>query len=249
MSTASDSGIKAEIEDKPGDVDLTAIPLINVWVLYVYSKSAFKKLSSNSGEDTKPYKEVCKLKTVNDLIYIVKLMGMKSDSSDISNLDKNDYIVMREGIEPIWEDPKNERGGTFSIKLNHEDGYDLWTQIMFNVFCDSFTTNPEDMKHINGISVSFIMGNNFYQNVRASKPQNYTYIKIWDGYPGRTMEEFLSKVHPDILYGINKHSVMYAENKSKRGFGDKALNKMTKAKQRPEPGTNDDRYYRGKRYY
>jgi len=229
--------------------NLSLMPLTCDWVLYVYSKSAFKKLS-NTDSDIKPYKEVCKLKTVNDLIYIVKLMGMKSDSSDVLNLDKNDYIFMRDGIEPIWEDPKNEKGGTFSIKLNHEDGYDLWTQIMFHVFSDSLTTTPDQMKYVNGISVSFIMGNNFYQNVRSTRPQNFTYIKIWDGCAGRNLESFLSVIQPEIVNKLGKYSVMYAANNSKKDFGkDKIVNNLSKAKKRPELNTDDDRHYRGKRYY
>jgi hypothetical protein len=233
------------------NIDLTTIPLTCTWVLYVYSKSAFKKLSNTDSNDSKPYKEVCKLKTVNDLIYIVRLMGTKSDGSDMLNLDKNDYIIMREGIEPIWEDPKNEKGGTFSIKLNHEDGYNLWTEILFNIMANSLTNRTNDMNYINGISVSFIMGNNFYQNVKSTPgSQNFTYIKLWDGYPGRDITQFLSTIRSEIINKINKYSVMYAANGSKKDFGkDKIVNKLYKTKSKPDLNTEDDRFYRGKRYY
>ena len=41
----------------------------------------------------------------------------------------NDYIIMRKGIEPIWEDPKNSNGGTFTVKMAHSKGYDVWSTL------------------------------------------------------------------------------------------------------------------------
>ena len=99
----------------PNDYPLTHINLPNQWVLYLYDKQLFKKMANRPGFNAKPHKEICTITTINDLIYILQLLEVKSNqlSSTKINLDANDYIIMRKGIEPIWEDPKNSNGGTF----------------------------------------------------------------------------------------------------------------------------------------
>lgn len=219
----------------PRETTLTDILLPNQWVLYLYDKQLFKKLANRPGFQAKPHKEICTISTLNDIIYILHLMGVKIDNDKIEsaigknynkkyNLDCNDYIIMRKGIEPIWEDPKNSNGGTFTIKMSHNKGYNVWrTFIMYMIG----ETLCNDMNNINGITVSYISDGNNFSNHITTNNNNYTYIKIWDGKSDRTRDEFINILPSDILNMIKNESLMYSQNNKKKDFDDKnIINKL-----------------------
>lgn len=220
------------------DEDLANFPLTNIllpcqWVLFLYDKSLFKKIVTRTNFKAKPHKEMCNIKTVNDIVYILQLMEVKSESkpgpiqaleiidTGKINLDINDYIIMRKDIEPIWEDPKNTNGGSFTIKINHSKGYDLWSTFVMHMVGETLTY---DMKYINGISVSFIPDNhNNTHDVNSS----FTYIKIWDGMPNRTLDQFMKILPIDLLNKIKGASVQYTAHNSKRNYGhENIINKI-----------------------
>jgi len=137
------------------EIPSTNIALPNKWVLYLYDKQLFKKMANRQNFQAKPYKELCIISTVNDLIYLLRLMEVTIDTSGDKfklNMDTNDYIIMRQGIEPVWEDPKNSDGGTFTIKMGHENGYDVWSTFVMYMLGETLTN---DMSVINGITVSY----------------------------------------------------------------------------------------------
>ena len=35
-------------------------------------------------------------------------------------------FLMRDGIKPIWEDPKNRQGGCFSYKISNKNVFEVW---------------------------------------------------------------------------------------------------------------------------
>ena len=74
-------------------------------------------------------------------------------------------FVMREGITPIWEDPKNRIGGCFSYKVANKQVYDVWTQLFYALCGETLTTDGSLSKHINGITIS--------------PKKNFCIIKIW----------------------------------------------------------------------
>jgi len=216
------------VEPIPVGTPLTNIKLPNEWVLYLYDKQLFKKLASKPNFQAKPYTEVCILKTVNDLVYILQLMKVKAESKvNIGvgsghkiNLDMNDYIIMRKGIAPIWEDPKNSNGGTFTVKMSHHIGYDVWSTFIMYMLGETLTP---DMTHINGITVSYISDSNNFHNPTANSNNNYTYIKVWDGKQGRSRDEFINILPFDIVSQIKNSSIMYTQNNTKDDFGKKTI--------------------------
>lgn len=202
---------------------LTNILLPHEWILYLYDKQLFKKVVNRANFHAKPYHEVCTIKTVNDVMYIIKLMGCKAlknkmdDSDNKINLDMNDYIIMRKGIEPIWEDPKNCNGGTFTIKVDHHKGYELWELFILYMMGETLTY---EMEFINGITVSYIAD---YTN---PVELNYTYIKIWDGKPERNKNQFLKCLPISIYDKIKNESTMYSQNNKKKDFGENIISKI-----------------------
>ena len=74
-------------------------------------------------------------------------------------------FVMREGITPMWEDPKNRSGGCFSYKIVNKQVYEVWTTLFYLLCGESLCVDPKLNKHINGITIS--------------PKKNFCIIKIW----------------------------------------------------------------------
>ncbi|BCS83037.1 translation initiation factor 4E [Cotonvirus japonicus] len=228
------------INNIPDNVTLTNIKLPNEWVLYLYDKQLFKKMANRPNFQAKPHKALCTISTVNDLVYILELMKSNNDSISKSNtgeiktkinLDANDYIIMRKGIEPIWEDPKNSNGGTFTIKMDHSKGYDVWMTFVMYILGETLT---DDMNNINGITVSYISDAYSFQNPTMRNSlgtSSFTYIKIWDSKSDRTREQFIGILPPEILNKIKSESLMYSQNNKKKDFNEKnIINKLNSSK-------------------
>jgi len=208
-------------------ITLKDIPLPNEWVLYLYDKQLFKKIASKQNFQAKPYRELYSLKNVNDLMYILKIMEVKKKNCPKNNLELNDYIFMRRGIEPIWEDPKNSNGGTYTIKMDHHKGYEIWSDFLMYIMGETLT---DEMKYINGITISYIP-----ETINTSSPSkqsfladlkeknSYTYIKIWDGKTNRTKEEFSRILPPELFCKFQNDSIMYSSNNKKRDFNEKNI--------------------------
>ena len=74
-------------------------------------------------------------------------------------------FLMRKGIAPMWEDPKNRVGGCFSYRILNKQVGDLWKTLMYLACGETLTSNPAHHKHINGITIS--------------PKKNFCIIKIW----------------------------------------------------------------------
>lgn len=82
------------------------------------------------------------------------------------NVVKNCMLfVMRTGITPMWEDPKNRDGGCFSYKVINKQVHDIWKTLFLHVCGESLCKNQNHSKHINGITIS--------------PKKNFCIIKIW----------------------------------------------------------------------
>ena len=74
-------------------------------------------------------------------------------------------FVMREGITPMWEDPKNRNGGCFSYKVSNKYVPEVWKNLFYGLCGDSLCEKPEHNTHVNGITIS--------------PKKNFCIIKIW----------------------------------------------------------------------
>jgi hypothetical protein len=74
-------------------------------------------------------------------------------------------FIMRRGITPQWEDPRNRTGGAFSFKVINRQVHEVW-KLLFYALCGETLFEEENMnKHVNGITVS--------------PKKNFCIIKIW----------------------------------------------------------------------
>ena len=82
------------------------------------------------------------------------------------NIIKNCMLfVMRKGITPLWEDPKNRSGGCFSYKVSNKTVYECWKSLTYNLVGESLSNNPKLQQDITGITIS--------------PKKNFCIIKIW----------------------------------------------------------------------
>lgn len=74
-------------------------------------------------------------------------------------------FVMRDGITPMWEDPRNRNGGCFSYKVMNKHVPDVWKTMFYALCGETLSTDPKYNHLINGITVS--------------PKKNFCIIKIW----------------------------------------------------------------------
>ena len=74
-------------------------------------------------------------------------------------------FFMRDGIKPMWEDPKNRKGGCFSYKINNKNVSSIWKNLSYSLVGESLTENTNVRPCINGITIS--------------PKKNFCIVKIW----------------------------------------------------------------------
>lgn len=74
-------------------------------------------------------------------------------------------FLMREGIKPTWEDPKNRNGGCFSYKVSNKNVYKAWKDLCYVVVGDTISKNASFVNNLTGITIS--------------PKKNFCVIKIW----------------------------------------------------------------------
>jgi hypothetical protein len=74
-------------------------------------------------------------------------------------------FVMRDGITPMWEDPKNRKGGCFSYKIVNKQVPAVWRALMCALCGETLCVDSKYNPLINGITIS--------------PKKNFCIVKIW----------------------------------------------------------------------
>ena len=74
-------------------------------------------------------------------------------------------FVMRKGITPMWEDPKNRTGGCFSYKVANKYVVDVWKTLFLALCGETLCVDPKHSTLLNGITIS--------------PKRNFCIVKIW----------------------------------------------------------------------
>lgn len=128
----------------------------------------FRKLSDNWNlwahlpHDTdwsiNSYKKIYGFKTIEETIAITETMP--------EILVKNCMLfLMRDGIKPTWEDPKNRNGGCFSYKVSNKSVYETWKELTYVVAGNTISDKQTFTNCVTGITIS--------------PKKNFCIIKIW----------------------------------------------------------------------
>ena len=106
----------------------------------------------------KSYKQVVTFNSVESIITVCETLPEKMISNCM-------LFLMRKGIQPMWEDPKNCKGGCFSYKVSNKNVATVWKNLSYILVGESLTEDKGLRKHINGITIS--------------PKKNFCIIKIW----------------------------------------------------------------------
>jgi len=74
-------------------------------------------------------------------------------------------FVMRDGIAPMWEDPRNRNGGCFSYKVINRYVPEVWKCLFYALCGETLCKDPKHNHLVTGITIS--------------PKKNFCIIKIW----------------------------------------------------------------------
>jgi hypothetical protein len=121
------------------------------WTLWVH-------LPHNTDWSLKSYIPISSFSTIEETVTIMETIP--------STLVENCMLfMMRQGIEPRYEDPKNKKGGYFSYKVLNKNIYKVWKELSYIVVGETVSNNPNFTNCVTGITVS--------------PKKNFCIIKIW----------------------------------------------------------------------
>jgi hypothetical protein len=125
--------------------------LSDKWCLWAH-------LPHDTDWNIKSYKQIYNMTYVEETIAVIETLP------DI--LVKNCMLfLMRDGIKPIWEDPKNRSGGCFSYKVSNKNVYETWKELSFVLVGDTISKQNSFVVNVSGITIS--------------PKKNFCIIKIW----------------------------------------------------------------------
>jgi len=102
------------------------------------------------------------------------------------------FFLMKEGVDPTWEHPRNRNGGVCSFKTELTNSLDIWENMNAHMVCDLLTDSPDD---ITGVSIS---------------PKNeWAIVKIWNGDCKNDLSQTLNE---ELLAKYSELSVKYRAN-------------------------------------
>lgn len=126
--------------------------LLGKWDLYYH-------LPQDKNWDLSSYKVV-----MRDIDTVEKVFALTENIPE--NIVKYSMLfIMKKGVTPMWEDPKNRNGGCFSFKVINKIVYDVWKKMFYATCGETLFIDPKNNKLLNGITIS--------------PKKNFCIIKIW----------------------------------------------------------------------
>lgn len=125
--------------------------LYDNWTLWAH-------LPHDTDWTVKSYKKIMTMDSVESVLALHETLPEK--------MIKNCMLfLMRDGIQPTWEDEKNRNGGCFSYKVSNKSVTAAWKQLSYTLTGETLTKDSKLRPTINGITIS--------------PKKNFCIIKIW----------------------------------------------------------------------
>ena len=157
--------------------------LTNNWVLWFHDPSDNKW-------DINSYSKLITITNINEFWLAYKFIDSKI-------LIEGMFFLMKENIEPLWENKDNIDGGCWSYKINKYDVYNSWIELSIALVNNSLTKDEENNNIINGISIS--------------PKKTFSIIKIWNNNSEFNNSSLLSKKIP----GLYVNNCIFKSHKSR----------------------------------
>ena len=94
-------------------------PLNNNWVLWFHNPE-------DSDWSLQSYVKVATIDTFETFWGIYNNINK-------GNIENGMFFLMREGVNPLWEDDQNVNGGCWSFKIFKKNIYDSWIDVSINL--------------------------------------------------------------------------------------------------------------------
>jgi translation initiation factor 4E len=90
------------------------------------------------------------LKNINNTETVVALNNNVSDKI----IKYSMLFLFRANIAPMWEDPANAKGGSFSFKVYNSKVVSIWKLLVCSLVGETLCIDNENIKLVNGITIS-----------------------------------------------------------------------------------------------
>jgi hypothetical protein len=125
--------------------------LSDKWTLWAH-------LPHNIDWSIKSYTNITTVATVEEAIAV-------TESLPNTLIENCMLFLMREGIKPIWEDPKNSSGGCFSYKIANKNVCKVWKELTYVIVGGTVSKQTSFADCVTGITIS--------------PKKNFCIVKIW----------------------------------------------------------------------
>ena len=120
-------------------------------------------------------------KKIYDIDTIGSFWRLHNNWNKLKGINSKHFFLMKENIEPIWENPVNLNGGCWSYKVHENQAENLWNELAVYLVCNQIIDNPDD----NTVGLSICL-----------KKNNESVIKIWNT---NTKNNSLSQINKNII--------------------------------------------------
>ena len=114
--------------------------LSDKWVLWAH-------LPHDTDWSLKSYIKIMNFNNLENLLMLQRAIPEK--------MVKNCMLfLMKAGINPTWEDPKNRDGGCFSFKISNKNVFDCWNKLLIALTTNNISKNDKFLNKVNGVTIS-----------------------------------------------------------------------------------------------
>ncbi|XP_014603116.1 PREDICTED: eukaryotic translation initiation factor 4E type 3-like [Polistes canadensis] len=125
--------------------DTTGLPLQSSWTFWLD-----KAISGTTAEEYKA--NLKKIYTVNTVQSFWAVFNNIPNAAEIQV--KYSYHLMRDDRYPIWEEPINQKGGTWRLKCHKFDTAKIWQEIVLAAIGEQFSECMAEGDEVCGVTVS-----------------------------------------------------------------------------------------------
>lgn len=144
---------------------VTQHELSDKWIMWAH-------LPHDTNWTLKSYKKILGFNALEDII------ALNQNIADC--VIKNCMLfVMKNNINPLWEDPLNKNGGCFSFKVANKNVVTIWKRFVYCLVGNTITDDKNLLKSITGVTIS--------------PKKAFCIIKIWISNCKNQNPMFLSK--------------------------------------------------------
>jgi len=110
------------------------------WVLWAH-------LPHDTDWSLKSYIKIMDINSLENLLTLQRAIPEK--------MVKNCMLfMMKSGINPTWEDPKNREGGCFSFKISNKNVFGCWNKLLIALASNNISRNDKFLDKVTGVTIS-----------------------------------------------------------------------------------------------